>query len=73
MAALLHSLAGNHALIDGNRRLALAAVVAFYGMNRMRLTLTDDEAYDLVYAVAAGQLDDVTAIAAVLERGTRPR
>jgi death-on-curing protein len=28
-AALLHSLARNHALVDGNRRLALAAVLAF--------------------------------------------
>ena len=32
-AALLHSIARNHALIDGNKRLALAAVIAFYGLN----------------------------------------
>lgn len=72
-AALLHSLARNHALVDGNKRLALAATLAFYGMNGMRLTLTNDEAYTLVLDVAAGQLDDATAIAAVLRRGTEQR
>ena len=29
-AALLHSLARNHALADGNKRLALAATIAFW-------------------------------------------
>ena len=28
-AALLHSVARNHALVDGNKRLSLAAVIAF--------------------------------------------
>jgi death-on-curing protein len=69
-AALLHSLARNHALVDGNKRLALAATIAFYGLNGMRLTLTNDEAYDLVIAVAAGDINDVEAIAAQLKAGT---
>lgn len=72
-AALLHSIARNHALIDGNKRLALAAVIAFYGLNGRRLTLTNDEAYDLVISVAAGYLENVDAIAAVLQRATQPR
>ena len=71
-AALLHSLARNHGLVDGNKRLALASVVAFYGMNGLRLTLTNDDAFDLVTAVAAGSLDDVSSIASRLEPGTRP-
>ena len=53
-AALLHSLARNHALIDGNKRLALAATIAFYGVNGRRLTLTNDEAYELIMSVAEG-------------------
>jgi death on curing protein len=65
-AALLHSIARNHALIEGDKRLALAAVIAFYGLNGRRLTLTNDEAYDLVMSVAEGRLDTVDAIAAVL-------
>ena len=72
-AALLHSIARNHALIDGNKRLALAAVIAFYGLNGRRLTLTNDAAYDLVIAVASGQLDTVDEIAAALRPATRPR
>lgn len=69
-AALLHSLARNHALVDGNKRLSLAATIAFYGMNGVRLTLTNDEAYRLVMSVATGELDDVPAIAAALECGS---
>lgn len=72
-AALLHSIARNHALIDGNKRLALAAVLAFYGMNGRRVTLSNADAYDLVLSVACGELADVAAIAAVLERGTKQR
>ena len=71
-AALLHSLARNHALMDGNKRLALAGVIAFYGLNGRRLTLTNDEAYELVMAVADGRLDDVEAIAARLGPATAP-
>lgn len=69
---LLHSLARNHGLVDGNKRLALAAVVAFYGLNGLRLSLTNDEAYDLVMAVASGEMDDVATITTVLERAARP-
>lgn len=66
-AALLHSLARNHALVDGNKRLALAATIAFLGLNGQRLTLTNDEAYYLVIDVASGQIEDIDAIAARLE------
>lgn len=69
-AALLHSLAGNHALIDGNKRLALGGLITFYGLNGRRLTLTNDAAYDLVMAVASGALDNVEDIARALARAT---
>jgi death on curing protein len=60
-------------LVDGNKRLALAAAIAFFGINGYRLTLTNDEAYDLIIDIATGDLDDLTAIAgrfksAVVER-----
>lgn len=71
-AALLHSLARNHALIDGNKRLALAALIAFYGLNGRRLTLTNDGAYDLVMSVAAGRLDTADDTAVILQRATQP-
>jgi len=72
-AALLHSLARNHALVDGNKRLALAAVIAFYGVNGCRLTLTNDEAYDLVIDVATGHPDSVDDIAARMRTTTQRR
>jgi death on curing protein len=72
-AALLHSLAGNHALVDGDKRLALAGTIAFLGINGSRLTLSNDEAYDLVIAVAAGELDDVHGIATRIRHATEPR
>jgi death-on-curing protein len=72
-AALLHSLARNHALVDGNKRLALGGLIAFYGVNGRQLTLTNDEAYDLVMQVATGKLDSVDDIAAILVASTRPR
>lgn len=72
-AALLHSLARNHALVDGNKRLALAAVIVFYGINGRRLTLTNDEAYDLIIDVAAGHLDSVDGIATRLRTATQAR
>ena len=71
-AALLHSVARNHALIDGNKRLALSSIIAFYGLNGRRLTLTNDDAYDLVISVASGELDSVDEIAAVPRQATRP-
>ena len=72
-AALLHSIARNHALIDGNKRLALASLLAFYGLNGRRLTLTNDEAYELVMSVASGRLDTVDDITAILQNATESR
>jgi death-on-curing protein len=72
-AALLHSLARNHALIDGNKRLALSGLIAFYGVNGRRLILTNDAAYELVMAIASGELDTVAEIAGMLSGATGPR
>jgi death on curing protein len=71
-AALLHSVARNHALVDGDKRLSLAATIAFLGVNGRRLTFTNDEAYELIMGVAAGEIDDVARIAAELADHTAP-
>lgn len=55
-AALLHSTANNHALVDGNKRLALAATITYYGVNGRRLTMSNDQAHDLIMCAASGQL-----------------
>ncbi len=62
----MHSLARNHPLVDGNKRLALGATLVFLAINEAPLTLTEDEAYELTVAVATGALDDVAAIAQAL-------
>ena len=72
-AALMLSLCRNHGVVDGNNRLALAATIAFYGMNGYRLTMSNDRAYDLVSSIASGGPDDVPATAQVLRRGSARR
>lgn len=72
-AALLHSLARSRALVDGNKRLALAAMIAFLGLNGHRLTLTNDQAYTLVMDIASGRVDDVADIAERIRQGIAPR
>jgi death-on-curing protein len=66
-AALLHSLARNHPLVDGNKRLAWLATYVFCAKNGVELNPHDDDAYDLVVAVASGERDDVDEIAAILD------
>lgn len=58
-AALLHSLARNHALVDGNKRTSWAAAWVFLEVNgeRLREPLDEDAAEDLVLAVAQGKAD----------------
>jgi len=71
-AALLHSVVKNHALVDGNKRLSLAATIAFLGVNGRRLTFTNDEAYELIIAVASGEVDEVEVIADRLAANSAP-
>jgi death-on-curing protein len=65
-AALMHSVARNHALVDGNKRLAWAATRVFCLLNGRDLTFTVDEAEALVVAVARGELE-VPEIAGSIE------
>jgi len=57
-AALLEAVTHNHALVDGNKRLAWAAVVVFYHLNGFDLDPPSvDEAVELVVAVAVAQME----------------
>ncbi|GKQ37775.1 type II toxin-antitoxin system death-on-curing family toxin [Streptomyces sp. A012304] len=63
-AALLHGLAANHPLVDGNKRTAWLATAAFLALNGVDLAGCDqDTAYELVIDVASGEESDVGAIA----------
>ena len=69
-AALLHSLVGNHTLVDGNKRLGWLATVVFLDLNGHVPDLDDDAAFTLVMDVAAGAVD-VEDIAARLRVAPR--
>ncbi len=71
-AALMHSLASNHPLVDGNKRLAWAASRVFLEINGWRPGLTEDQAFDLVMDVAHGDAD-VREIAERLALQPRPQ
>jgi death-on-curing protein len=71
-AALLHSLARNHAFVDGNKRVSWLAAGAFYWANGYDLDAPEDPAYDLVLGAATGAAD-VPAIAAALSGWVRRR
>ena len=66
-AALMHSLARNHALVDGNKRLAWAATRVFCLLNGRDLAFAVDDADALVLAVARGELDAADIAASIDE------
>jgi len=57
VASLMHSIARNHALIDGNKRLAWASGRLFCLMNDCDIKMNQDRAYEMVVGVAAGEID----------------
>lgn len=65
-AALLQSLAVNHPLIDGNKRLSWLVTDVFLRYNGVEPDTDDDSAYDLVIAVASGKMTELDEIADVL-------
>lgn len=67
-AALLQSLAGNHAFIDGNKRVAFAATAVFLRMNGYALVAGAEEAERFLVDEVIVARADVAAIAAWLER-----
>ncbi len=56
-AALLHSVTKNHALVDGNERIAWLCTVVFCDMSGFTPDLTDDEAFQLVWDIAGSSLE----------------
>ena len=69
-AALMHSLARNHPLVDGDERLAWAATRVPCLLNGRDLRYAVDEAEALVLAVGRGELE-VAELAASIDRHLR--
>ena len=64
-AALLESVARNHALLDGNKRTAWALMVLFLWINGYQHDFDTDTAFDLVSGVARGDLELADAAAVI--------
>ena len=62
-AALLQSLARNHALVDGNKRLAWTACRTFLAINGQWISAPEDNRFDFVIQVATGATTDLGKIA----------
>ena len=62
-AALFHSLARNHALIDGNKRLAWTACRTFLAVNKQRVAASEDDRFTFVIEVATGAMPELDEIA----------
>jgi death-on-curing protein len=68
-AALLHSIRMNHALVDGNTRLAWAATVTFLELNGQSWPPIDvDAAVAFMLSVADGTLTEISTISSGLRR-----
>ena len=65
-AALLHSLARNHALVDGNKRLAWTSCLTFLAINGQWISAPEDDRFDFVIRVATGAEPDLERIATQL-------
>lgn len=69
-AAYLFHLARNHPFVDGNKRVALAAMDVFLRINGHQLQLDDDELYDLVIRVAEGTMEK-SEVAGLITKNTK--
>lgn len=52
----MHALVSNHAFIDGNKRVAVAAAELFLQVNGRRLSADDQALEEVTMAAAAGSL-----------------
>ncbi len=71
-AAYLFHLIRDHPFVDGNKRVGLAALLAFLGLNSRWLDADPGEVEKLVWSVAAGKTSKAE-VAVFVQRHIRPR
>jgi death-on-curing protein len=49
----------NHALLDGNKRVALATALVFLDINGFEFDCSEDEIYEIMMEVAAGKMSKI--------------
>ena len=62
-AALMHSIARNRALVDGNKRLAWAACRTFLAINEQWVSASEDDRFNFVIRVATGAEPELALMA----------
>lgn len=70
-AALFQSLARSRALVDGNKRAAWVACLAFLGVNGVWVVAPEDDRFDFVIRVATGEDGELADIADRLREWSR--
>jgi len=71
-AAYLFHLVRDHPFVDGNERIGLMAMLAFLGLNSLRLVAHPDHLTKLVLGVARGKASKAE-VAVFVQRHVRPR
>ncbi|MGD0201275.1 MAG: type II toxin-antitoxin system death-on-curing family toxin [Bryobacteraceae bacterium] len=69
-AAYAFGFARNHPFVDGNKRMALAALDVFLRMNRYELAADEPEAASTIWALAEGRVSEAE-LARWIKRNTR--
>ena len=68
-AAYAYHLTGNHPFLDGNKRVALAAMLIFLELNGRSLRVGQEELYAAMMALSEGRLSKAALAAWLHERG----
>lgn len=71
-AAQMHSVIKNHPLVDGNKRTAWVLFVSFLFINGYRHNMGEEQAFDLVMALATDSIE-LDEAAEVISRHLVPR
>jgi death on curing protein len=70
-AAYLYHVSEAHAFVDGNKRAALAATLAFLSLNGQEIVAEPDDLYDVCLGVATGAASKSDA-AVFIEKHLKP-
>lgn len=71
-AVVFRSMTLNHPFVDGNKRMAVAATLAFLAMNDWIVVATDDEIVHLALGVASGGIRERAELARWLQMNSVP-
>jgi death-on-curing protein len=72
-AAYLFHLVRGHPFLDGNKRVGLMAMLAFLGLNSLRLHAAEAELVELVIGVATGRVSKAEVAVFVQRHARGPR